>query len=492
MSTLSKKHPLKTARYSCALLLSSFLLLSACQAQTNEESHSHERENSHEHEESHEQENSQNNQQEFNIGQRFFELLVNDDPIQVNLHLKYIENNWNKNLVPMTIETLNYAQSSKVRNKLDELIKSVAPSSAHSDSNQLFQWAWNQDLTAPQGYADFKAELYSNIDHPFYGYFHDRQDLARIRLDEIRWGGVIQDGIPPLRNPEMISVQEADYLEDDNVVFGIEINGDVRAYPKRILAWHEMFTDTIGGVEIAGVYCTLCGTVIPYKTNHKGKQYTLGTSGFLYRSNKLMYDKDTQSLWSTTKGTPVVGPLVDKGIELEYESVVTTTWGEWKRRHPNTTVLSLNTGHRRDYGEGVAYNNYFSTDRLMFNTPFNDDRLANKREVLALRFPAAPNQQLAIDTDFLSKKPVYKNNIGAQSFIVLTDKTGANRVYDPKDVDFTSYDGDQTVTDANGNKWTLSESDLKSDNGQRLARLPYHRAFWFGWRAAYPETKLIK
>jgi len=201
--------------------------------------------------------------------------------------------------------------------------------------------------------------------------------------------------------------------------------------------------------------------------------------------------KKTQSLWSTTRGVPVIGPLVNQDIQLEYESVVTTTWGEWKKRNPQTTVLSLNTGHRRDYGEGVAYNEYFATDQLMFRTPFNDTRLKNKQEVLALRFPAAPNQQLAIDTDFLSKNPLYENRIGAQKFIVLTDSTGANRVYDPLDVGFISYDGQSIVTDNSGNEWKVSESALTSDNGTILNRLPYHRAFWFGWHAAYPETQLI-
>ena len=311
-------------------------------------------------------------------------------------------------------------------------------------------------------------------------------------MDEIQWGGVVQDGIPPLRNPKMISAKEAKYLEDDNIIFGIEINGDVRAYPKRILAWHEMFTDKIGGVDIAGVYCTLCGTVIPFKTRVNGKNYELGTSGFLYRSNKLMYDKDTQTLWSTTRGTPVLGPLVDQDIELEYESVVTTTWGEWRKRHPQTTVLSLATGHSRDYGEGVAYDNYFGTDALMFNTPFDDRRLKNKREILALRFPAAPKQQLAIDTEFLKQNPIYTNRIGVQKFVVLTDKTGANRVYDPKAVSFSQYDGDSTVIDVKGKRWALNESALTAENGETLERLPYHRAFWFGWRAAFPQTKLIK
>src|SRR6266851_4811865 len=112
----------------------------------------------------------------------------------------------------------------------------------------------------------------------------------------------------------MISAKEANYLADDNVVYGLVVNGDTRAYPKRILAWHEMFTDTIGGVPVAGVYCTLCGSMILYETSVGGTQHFMGTSGFLYRSNKLMYDRATQSLWSTLEGEPVVGPLLGKGI----------------------------------------------------------------------------------------------------------------------------------------------------------------------------------
>lgn len=471
--------PFNKARRFLSLSLIPLMGLNACDAQTSEVS----------------QVNNQviNEQlQVIDIGDSFFTLLVSSDPIEIDQHLSLITKNWSDDLVPMSIETLAYVQSAHVRLQLLDLLESSVPDSAFTNNDELYQWAWNKDLKTPAGYANFKAELYSNIDPKFFTYFHDRQDSARIRLDEIRWGGVVQDGIPPLRNPEMISAEQADYLGDDNIVFGIEINGDVRAYPKRILAWHEMFTDTIGGVDIAGVYCTLCGTVIPYKTELNGKKYALGTSGFLYRSNKLMYDQATQSMWSTTKGIPVLGPLVDQDIKLDYESVVTTTWGEWKRRHPQTTVLSLNTGHSRDYGEGVAYNDYFSTDRLMFNTPFNDDRLDNKREVLALRFPAAPNQQLAIDTQFLTKKTVYHNKIGQQNFVVLTDKTGANRVYETKGVTFTKFDQDQTVVDSDGQQWQLSESSLSNNNGRELARLPYHRAFWFGWRAAFPETILIQ
>jgi len=216
-----------------------------------------------------------------------------------------------------------------------------------------------------------------------------------------------------------------------------------------------MFTDIVGGVDVAGVYCTLCGTVILYDADLGALNHALGTSGFLYRSNKLMYDQQTQSLWNTIKGEPVLGPLVDKEIALNHRSVVTTTWGKWKELHPDTKVLSLETGHFRDYREGVAYHDYFATDELMFNTPFQDSRLKNKREVLALRFKGQAGKSVAIDTKFLKKNRVYQSTLGTQKYVVLTDETGANRVYDPGTVKFERQSGN-TVIDSNGTSWTIS------------------------------------
>ena len=188
--------------------------------------------------------------------------------------------------------------------------------------------------------------------------------------------------------------------------------------------------------------------------------------------------------------SPVVGPLADRGIALPHRSVVTTTWGKWRELHPDTQVLSLETGHRRNYDEGVAYHDYFATDDLMFNTPFVDSRLANKQEVLALRFPGIA-KSVAIDTDFLSRNPVYAGSVGAQDFVVLTDETGANRVYDPKGRTLVALEG-QTATDLEGRTYKITESELVAADGMVLPRLPYHRAFWFGWQASFPNTELVK
>lgn len=430
--------------------------------------------------------------QETNSVDLFLSLFRFQDEVALNNVMDRIEESWQDEYSIMTIETITIVQNSTVTQRLIKILTDKTDVPTVSDLNDLYKWLWKKDQNLSPDYHRFKAELYKKVDERFSDYFLGHQEDPTIRLDEIRWGGVLQDGIPPLRNPTMISVEEATYLEDDNIIFGIEVNGDARAYPKRILAWHEMFVDEVGGEPLTGVYCTLCGTVILFNTEHEGINHKIGTSGFLYRSNKLMYDKATQSLWNTIWGEPVVGPLVGKGIKLTYLSVVTTTWGEWKKRHPGTSVLSLDTGYNRDYSEGNAYNNYFSTDRLMFNTPFSDNRLRNKDEVLALRFEENPDEKLAISAKFLSKNTVYENELAGVNFVVFTDPSGANRVYERGTLSFSDFDGDQTVTDKNRLTWTLSESQLVSANGDVLKRLPYHRSFWFGWHAAYPDTRLVK
>ncbi|RZN83509.1 MAG: DUF3179 domain-containing protein [Winogradskyella sp.] len=422
-----------------------------------------------------------------------FVSIVSSDNKQVHdKALLFLTENWKPEFEIIILEIFYFSQDFNLNQSLLKLIKAKTGKSYTLDVNKWYEDLWSKPQRITPYYHKFKAQLHGLIDRRFTKYFYNRQNKAEIRLDEVRWGGVIQDGIPPLRDPQMISVNEADYLEDNNIVFGIEINGDYRAYPKRILAWHEMFTDTVGGIPVAGVYCTLCGTVILYKTEHNGKTYNLGTSGFLYRSNKLMYDKETQSLWNTIWGKPVIGPLVNKGIELDYLSVVTTTWGEWKSRHPETTVLSLETGHKRNYGEGIAYKDYFSKDDVMFNVPNLDKNLKNKQSILAIKLPEITEKTIAISTDFLNKNTLYKNKLAEQNFVVLTDASGANRVYYSKDVEFASYDKKSSLVDKAGISWTLDENTLTSESGKTLKRLHSFNAFWFGWKAAHPNTKLIK
>ncbi|MBL4852069.1 MAG: DUF3179 domain-containing protein [Gammaproteobacteria bacterium] len=416
--------------------------------------------------------------------------LLSSNGRQTDKALDRIEAEWQPGFAIMAVEIMTLLRDREGVARLVGLLEENTNQKFGFDIQGWRQWLWNQPENKYRHYAQFKSELYRLIDPLFAGYFNDERDTT-IRLDEVVWGGVRQDGIPPLRNPKMIHADDADYLDDGDVVFAIEVNGDARAYPKRIMAWHEMFVDEVGGTPVAGVYCTLCGSMILYNTEIEGKNYEIGTSGFLYRSNKLMYDKKTQSLWNTLWGTPVIGPLVGKDIALERLSIVTTTWKEWQRRHPQTKVLSLDTGHQRDYGEGVAYREYFATDNLMFGVPTVDGRLKNKSEVLGLLFAESPDKPLAISADYLAKHSVYQSSVEGTDFVVFTDVSGANRVYDAQGVRFESWDQNNTVMDESGQKWHLSESRLETTDGKKLFRLPAHRAFWFGWFSAYSHTQLV-
>ena len=403
----------------------------------------------------------------------------------------WLDEHWQPGLVAPLLELLSFASRPEEEERIARLIESHTGVSPLPDSAPAWRWMWRTNAVMLAGYAEFKGALHSRIDPRFREYFATGRP-ATIRLDEIRWGGVRRDGIPPLRRPKMIAAEEAAYLTDSSVIFGVEFNRDARAYPKRILAWHEMATDTVGGEDICLVYCTLCGSAVPYRATVAGVHHELGTSGFLYRSNKLMYDAATRSLWNTLTGEPVVGPLVGHGIRLEALPVVTTTWGEWRRRHPETTVLSLETGHQRDYGEGVAYADYFETDDLMFPIPELDPTLKNKTEILAVRIPGLTNAPLVFAADFLLAHPVYHAESASTRLVILTDATGANRVYAAGDTTFLRWDGSDHVNDTQGGVWSVREDSLTSVERSLLARLPAHRAFWFGWRAMHPETRVLR
>lgn len=152
----------------------------------------------------------------------------------------------------------------------------------------------------------------------------------------------------------------------------------------------------------------------------------------------------------------------------------------------------MGTGHNRNYSEGAAYREYFATDELMFQVPKLDTRLNNKDEILGLVFPQYPEQPVAISAQYLAANPVYHDAVGQLRFVVLTDASGANRVYQTEGASFVRWDGEHTVVDEQGGSWQLDEAKLTASDGRSLYRLPAHRAFWFGWFSAYSHTRLIK
>ncbi len=426
----------------------------------------------------------------------FFQAAASDNR-QAEAALRQIGAAWRPSYLPLLLDVLRQARREHWP-RITGLLERQTGQRFGTDIRAWRRWAWRQPYEPHPEFARFKSELYSFIDPAMRDFFPPGV-RALIRLDEIEWGGVKVNGIPPLDHPKHVAAGEARYLGGGDVVFGFFLNGEARAYPKRILAWHEMARDRVGGVELTIVYCTLCGTVIPYESTAGGKLRKLGTSGLLYRSNKLMFDEETNSLWSTLEGKPVVGALAGSDLRLRALPVVTTTWDEWRREHPETTVLSLATGYKRDYGEGVAYHEYFSSGELMFPVSRTDpaSRLNNKDEVLVMRLAVAagqPPQPVAISAAFLHRNRIYHAELAGHDLTVLTSPRGANRVYAARGVRFRRFLGDNRIEDASGGAWRITEEALVSEGGSTpsLPRLPAQRAFWFGWYAQFPETILIK
>ena len=220
----------------------------------------------------------------------------------------------------------------------------------------------------------------------------------------------------------------------------------------------------------------------------RGRTFVFGSSGFLYRSNKLMYDQQTKSLWHHLRGEPVVGPLADSGIRLVPRPVVTTTWRDWVRQHPNTVVLDIDTGYVRDYTPGRPYGAYYESPETMFPVFPRSGRLATKDLVFVLRAdPARKVYPLAA----FDAEPVVNDAVGAVSVVVVgRSATRTVRAYARHELRFRPGSGpDELIAEGSSTRWRIEEDALVATvGGRRLPRLAGHLAYWFGWFAFHPDT----
>ena len=205
---------------------------------------------------------------------------------------------------------------------------------------------------------------------------------ATVPAKEIRAGGPTKDGIPALTAPKLVNAQEAT-LEGDDRVAGVIVGDAARAYPLAILNYHEIVNDRIGDLPVAVTYCPLCDSVVAFDRRTPLGEREFGVSGLLYNSNVLMYDRGgtPESLWSQLATNGISGPGAN--VALAAVPVELTTWREWLATHPNTQVLSTETGHQRDYTRN-PYEQYFSKPGLMFPAKPRDNRLPNKERVLGV------------------------------------------------------------------------------------------------------------
>ncbi|MFP5284187.1 MAG: DUF3179 domain-containing protein [Thermoanaerobaculia bacterium] len=352
------------------------------------------------------------------------------------------------------------------------------------------------DLRPREGYAEWKGELFNRIDERYREVL--LQQPSRLRLEEVVWGGVPLEGIPALERPRAVPADQAGYLQDDEPVFGASVGGEQRAYPLRILGWHEMVNDVVGGEPVTLSYCTLCGSGVLFGTRRQGSEpFTFGTSGLLYRSNKLMLDRQTGTLWSNLTGEPVLGPVARDPEALPVLPLTLTTWRDWRGRNPRTTVLALDRrlGERwgYDYSPGAAERKRRGVSFPAGPAGKNASALEPGAVVFAVRLRHLAK---AYPVDLVLREKVVNDRLGETPVVVVGDsQSGAVRAYRSGGRAFAPGSRPDELVDATGVRWTASEDALSPSGPEAIApleRIPGHQAFWFGWCSFFPESELYR
>jgi len=309
-----------------------------------------------------------------------------------------------------------------------------------------------------------------------------------IPLDKIKGGGPPKDGIPSIDDPKFAKVSESQFVSDSDVVIGLEINGEARAYPLFILVWHEIVNDRVGDVPIAVTYCPLCYTNQVFERILNGTEVEFGTSGKLYNSNLLMYDRWTDSYWSQGLGMAVTGELT--GMQLKTIPFDVITWSDWKKLYPDTLVLTTETGHLRSYATD-PYGDYYTDPRIIFPVDNSDDRMHPKEIILGFHEDGIYKAYKQNDVEINN---IINDKVGNTSLMLVSQFSQNSRAFDRtldgKVLEFEIVE--EKIMDTNTNsEWNYDGIAISGPlEGNKLTRMSIEPGFWFEWVAFHPETKV--
>ncbi len=275
-----------------------------------------------------------------------------------------------------------------------------------------------------------------------------------IPVNKILSGGPPRDGIRSIDKPKFIAANKADYLKPADRIMGITVDGESRAYPIRILNWHEIVNDSINGKAVAVTYCPLCGSGMVYSADFDGKPHQFGVSGLLYNSDVLLFDRETETLWSQILSKGISGKLVNRSLDVI--SSAHTSWGTWKKAHPETKVLSTDTGFNRNYSRS-PYGDYDKGPETYFPVAFRSKKYHPKERVLGITL----NDQHKVYP--FSELAKLDGNVLKDSFV--------------KQELFVEFDVENR------------DGTIKNSAGKVM---PSVNSFWFAWYAFHPDAEIYK
>ncbi|MDN3669038.1 DUF3179 domain-containing protein [Echinicola jeungdonensis] len=310
-----------------------------------------------------------------------------------------------------------------------------------------------------------------------------------IPIKEVFDGGPGKDGIPALTNPNFISASEAIYLSDEDLVLGYVDLNEAKAYPHRILDWHEIINDDINEISMAVIYCPLTGTGIAWDRNIGKGKTTFGVSGLLYNTNIIPYDRATDTNWSQILLKAVNGDLA--GQNPKTINLVETSWKNWREMFPQTKVVSTITGHNRNYGF-YPYGSYRTNETILFPVSKRDNRLHPKERVLGI---IHENSVKAYRIEMFGEvNSLILDQFGTNDLVIVGNKTknfivAFNRkLPDGTLLDFEVVEnkGATILKDQEGNQWDIMGRAVSGPReGERLKAMPQMIGYWFAWAPFY-------
>lgn len=311
-----------------------------------------------------------------------------------------------------------------------------------------------------------------------------------VPLDKIVGGGPPPDGIPSVDDPAFAAAQDAGFVSDSDLVIGLSINGDARAYPLFILVWHEIVNDRVGGVPVAVTYCPLCFTSQVFERVLDGEEAEFGTSGKLYNSNLVMYDRLTGTYWSQALGAAIKGELTGSMLETIPFDVI--SWGDWRRLYPDTVVMTTDTGHPRPYGAD-PYGGYYTDSSIMFPVENDDQRMHPKEIILGFGIGGAYKAYRQSDIEAAG---AINDRIGDREVLLVSFHDGNSRAFERtaggQILSFEST-GESLTDSQTGSRWNYEGLAVSGSlEGRQLERLAFSPGFWFEWVAFHPDTEVYE
>jgi hypothetical protein len=356
---------------------------------------------------------------------------------------------------------------------------------------EWYRWLAANPQPLPPDYARWKGRLLALID-PAYASIFGGAIPAGVRPELVMWSGLRPGELPRLNAPATTGKDGAGYLEGGDTVFALQLGGVTRAYPARILTWHPVVHDQVGGVAVVVTYCGPCASASAFAPSVGGRPLRLRDAGLWLDGRPLLLDEQTGTVWDGFVGRAVLGPLAAGGVTLDRRPLVTAPWGEWLAEHPSTSVLALETGFARDYSVASRRARDATLAARFPSMTAAGNRLPPDTRVLGL---VAGNEARAYVLAEAREKRIVLDTLGGERFLLLSlGRDRAVRVYRPGALTLRELRDDFTALGSDGRpgeRWWVQEQAIVSQlDGRTHEAAAWVESTWAAWSAAYPQTSI--